>query len=306
VVRIVVILTMDTQLPRSFAEVEPVQPEWVWTGFIPSATVTLLAAPGGVGKSFLACDIAARVSRGDCFADGSPGAIPSPVAYISLEDSPEASTVHRLTAARADLSRVIDCAHPSFDITTDLPWLRKVNDRAGGFRLVVVDTLSAAAPVSLTSVATVRQRVLAPLLSFAADTGAAVLAVHHTTKAGDVAGSRGLVDGVRQVLTIERHKADPRVRTVHVHKTNVSTDVSDIRYTITSGAVDWQADIGQPANGDGQARIMLLLRNTHTAMSAQEIAARTGITYPTVRVLLHRLSKTEQVMSPGRNAYLAA
>jgi len=37
---------------RTFDRIEPVDPEWVWPGRVPCGTVTVLAAPGGVGKSF--------------------------------------------------------------------------------------------------------------------------------------------------------------------------------------------------------------------------------------------------------------
>jgi putative DNA primase/helicase len=304
---------------RTFAQITPTEPEWAWPGRIPCGTVTILAAPGGVGKSFFAADLAARVSRGDMMPDGTPGAAPAPVIYVGLEDSPEASTVHRLTAARADLANVMDASEsPSgapFDVTTDLPWLREVNDQAGGVRLVVIDTLSAASPVTLTGVATVRNRVLRPLLAFAKDTGAAVLVVHHVTKAGTVAGSKAIEDGARQVLTISRDTADPRIRTLHLHKTNIASDQTpDVRYTLTGEgrdtAVSWLVDIGQhtgrgPAS-NGQARVLMLLRNTTASLSAQEIASKTGISYATVRVLLHRLGRQGLVTSPNRNAYTAS
>jgi biotin operon repressor len=251
--------------------------------------------------------------------DGTPGSLPAPVVYVGLEDSPEASTVHRLTAARADLANVIDASEsPSgapFDVTEDLPWLREVNDRSGGARLVVVDTLSATSPVTLTGVATVRNKVLRPLLAFAKDTGSAVLVIHHVTKAGSVAGSKAIEDGVRQVLTISRDTADPRVRTLHLHKTNVASDqIPDVRYTLSGEgrdtAVSWLCDIGQHAGrgpaSNGQARVLMLLRNTRAPMSAQEIAAKTGISCATVWVLLHRLSGRGLVASPGRNAYTSS
>jgi hypothetical protein len=197
----------------------------------------------------------------------------------------------------------------------DLPWLREVNDQVGGARLVVVDTLSASVPVSLTAVATVRNRVLRPLLQYAKDTGSAVLACHHVTKAGDVAGSRAIVDGVRQVLTISRDAADPRVRVLHTFKTNIAgEDVPDVRYTLAGEArgtrVEWLCDIGQyqgrgPASV-GQARVLMCLRNSTRPLSAQQIASLTGISYATVRVLIHRLQGRGLVQSPGRNAYTAS
>jgi hypothetical protein len=304
---------------RTFAEITPCDPEWVWAGRIPCGTVTVLAAPGGIGKSFFAADLTARVSRGDVMADGAPGVIPAPVVYIGLEDSPEASTVHRLAASGANLGNVIDASEsPSgtpFDITEDLPWLREVNDQAGGVRLVVVDTLSAASPVSLTAVATVRNKIMRPLLAFARDTGAAVLAVHHTTKAGEIAGSKAIVDGVRQVLMIDRDAADPRIRQLKVHKTNIASDsIPDVRYTLAGEgretSVSWLCDIGQhvgrgPAS-NGQARVLMLLRNTTAPLSAQQIASRTGISCATVWVLLHRLGGRGMVTSPTKNAYTAS
>jgi biotin operon repressor len=303
---------------RTFDQITPVEPEWCWPGRVPCGQVTVLAAPGGVGKSFFAADLAARVSRGDSMADGTPGARPAPVVFIGLEDSPEASTIHRLTAARANLANVIDAREsPSgtpFDLTADLPWLREVNDRAGGVRLVVLDTLSAASPCSLTAVATVRNKILRPLLVFAKDTGAAVLAVHQA-KAGTISGSKAITDGVRQVLTISRDTADPRVRSLHVEKSNIISDqAADVRYTLAGEgcdtAVEWLCDIGQnhgrgPAS-NGQARVLMLLRNTRAPLSAQEIASKTGISCATIWVLLHRLAARGLVESPSRNSYTAS
>jgi hypothetical protein len=287
-------------------------------GRIPCGQVTILAAPGGAGKSFFAADLTARISRGDALPDGSAGALPAPVAFVGLEDSPEASTIHRLTAAKADLQMVIDASEgPSgapFDLTTDLPMLYELNDRAGGLRLVVVDTLSAASPVSLTAVATVRNKILRPLQAFAAASGAAVLAVHHTTKAGEIAGSKAIVDGVRQVLMIERDTADPRIRQLRVHKTNIVSDqTAGMRYTLAGEGrdttVEWLTEEAQHGRGpasNGQARVLMLLRNTTAPLSAQQIATRTGLAYPTVRVLLHRLAVRGLVESPSKNAYTAS
>jgi DNA-binding IclR family transcriptional regulator len=50
----------------------------------------------------------------------------------------------------------------------------------------------------------------------------------------------------------------------------------------------------------------MLLRNVTTPMSAQEIASRTGLAYPTVRVLLHRLTGRGLIESAGRNSYIAS
>jgi hypothetical protein len=117
------------------------------------------------------------------------------------------------------------------------------------------------------------------------------------------------------VLTISRDTADPRIRTLHLHKTNIASDQTvDVRYILSGEgrdtAVSWLCDIGQhtgrgPAS-NGQARVLMLLRNTRAPLSAQEIASKTGVSYATVRVLLHRLAARGQVTSPTRNAYIAS
>jgi hypothetical protein len=129
-----------------------------------------------------------------------------------------------------------------------------------------------------------------------------------------VAGSKAIVDSVRHVLMIDRDTADPRIRKLQIHKTNiVSGQVADVRYMLTGEGrdttVEWLVDIGQrqgrgPA-GNGQARVLMLLRNTSTPLSAQTIASRCGISCGTTWVLLHRLAARGLVESSGRNAYTA-
>lgn len=300
----------------SFAEIEPVELEAVWQGIVLAGTVNILAGPGGSGKSFLGYDLAARVSRGDVMPDGTPGAPPSNVVIVGLEDSAEASAVHRLTAAGADLSRVFDASEtPSgkpFDLTEDLPWLREVIDQVGGVRLVIVDTLSAASPVSLTAVATVRRKLLIPLRDFARHSGAAVLVLHHLTKAGEIAGSRAIVDGAQQILRVTRDDADPRIRSLAVVKSNVARDDAPaLRFTLAGEGKDtsvaWlSADETRGQGADsGQLRILMLLQNVTAPLTAQEIASKTALKYTTTRVLLHRLVKAGKVISPRKNAYIA-
>ena len=85
---------------------------------------------------------------------------------------------------------------------------------------------------------------------------------------------------------------------------------SDARLTLAGEgrdtSVSWLCDIGQHAGrgpaSTGQARVLLLLRNTAGPLTAQQIAQRTSITYPTVRVLLHRLNTghwTGSATNPG-------
>src|SRR5437762_2374934 len=54
---------------RPVCDVEPFPQEWLWPGRIPLGSVTLIAGDEGVGKSLVALDIAARVTRGSSWPD---------------------------------------------------------------------------------------------------------------------------------------------------------------------------------------------------------------------------------------------
>ena len=79
--------------------------QWLWPGRIPLGRITLLVGRPGEGKSFLTCDMAARVSKGDRWPDGSDCPSGS-VLLISAEDDPADTIRPRLDACGADVERV--------------------------------------------------------------------------------------------------------------------------------------------------------------------------------------------------------
>ncbi len=87
------------------ADVEPREVDWLWPGRIPAGRITLLVGKPGEGKSFLTTDLAARVSTGTPWPDGSPCHRGS-VLLLSAEDDPGDTIRPRLDAHYADASRV--------------------------------------------------------------------------------------------------------------------------------------------------------------------------------------------------------
>jgi hypothetical protein len=78
---------------------------WLWENRIPLGGLTLLAGREGLGKSTLAVELTAQVTRGDLM--GESHGIPGVVVYIHSEDARDFTIVPRLVAAGADLTRVI-------------------------------------------------------------------------------------------------------------------------------------------------------------------------------------------------------
>jgi hypothetical protein len=86
--------------------VKPQPVKWLWKNRIPiGARPTLVEGDGGVAKSWLTMDIAARVSTGKPFHDGWRPPVGN-VIIVSAEDDPSMVLVPRLIGQGADLSKI--------------------------------------------------------------------------------------------------------------------------------------------------------------------------------------------------------
>lgn len=92
----------------NLADVQARKVNWLWQRWIPRGAIAILDGDPGLGKSTIALDLAARVSRGWVMPPaGGPGdATPADVLLLSAEDDPAATIRPRLEAIGADLSRV--------------------------------------------------------------------------------------------------------------------------------------------------------------------------------------------------------
>lgn len=93
-------------VPASSVRTERV--EWLIEDWVPSGSLILLAGREGLGKSTIACGIAAQATRGELNAP------PMNVAYLNTEDSRSMTVKPRLEAAGANMERVF-----FIDVTTD-------------------------------------------------------------------------------------------------------------------------------------------------------------------------------------------
>lgn len=90
--------------------VAPQEVSWLWRPYVPAGKLTILEGDPGVGKSFLALQLAAIVSRGDPFPgqDGVPAERrePGTVIYLSAEDGLADTLRPRLDKVGADVGKV--------------------------------------------------------------------------------------------------------------------------------------------------------------------------------------------------------
>jgi RecA-family ATPase len=204
-------------------EQEPPELDFVWPGFL-AGTVGALVAPGATGKSFWALEaamaVACSVPGGDLL--GIKPRHTGRVVYLAAED-PEPVLTRRLHAIGQHLSPAAREAiaeqlfvEPTMGSRTDImrdAHLRRVIEYCEGARLVVIDTLSRFHGLDENSNSDM-SRLISVLEHIAAATGAAVLYLHHTSKAAALTGqgdtqqaARGasaLIDNARWCAYIAR------------------------------------------------------------------------------------------------------
>ena len=86
-------------------DIEPVATDWWWPGWLPKGKLVLLDGNPGTGKSTLALDVVARLSRGESFPTSDTTAS-CRSAVISTEDAADDTIRPRLDAAGARLDMV--------------------------------------------------------------------------------------------------------------------------------------------------------------------------------------------------------
>lgn len=236
--------------------------EWLWPNRIAIGKVSMLAGEGGLGKSTILCDLAARSTTGERWPDGSNNGEAGSVVILAAEDALDDTIKPRLVAAGAELTKVycinasrreeIDRASSkktirvcSFNFQQDLASLRAEIQRIGDVRLVIVDPISSYLGKIDSHKNDQVRSVLDPLNQFAATTRAAFICNHHFSKGGGGANSRmigsvAFVNAVRAAFIVSPDPADEGgLRRVFVpSKMNVATLGEGIGYRIGSFTAD--------------------------------------------------------------------
>jgi putative DNA primase/helicase len=200
------------------SEVMPQPVQWLWPDRIARKVVLFTGLPD-CGKTTAAIDIAARVTRGSAWPDGSGIAPLGSVIFLTAEDGLADTIRTRADAAGADASRIyfLDGMHDekgqpsSFSLQQDLALLSEHVNEIGDVTLIVIDPITAylgAGKIDTHKTADVRA-VLSPLKDFADEYGVAVLALTHpsktVTKAMNAAtGSQGFIAAARSAWLFTR------------------------------------------------------------------------------------------------------
>jgi putative DNA primase/helicase len=248
---------------------EPVQ--WLWQDWLALGKFHLLAGAPGQGKTTIAMAIAATVTIGGRWPDGSCCAAGNVLVW-SGEDDYTDTLLPRLIAAGADRSKVffvdgtrVGNAVRPFDPSTDTRTLQEAIQQIGRVRLIVIDPVSTAVAGDSHKNTEVR-RGLQPLVDLATTINAALLGITHLSKGGQgsdpaqrVIGSVAFTAVARVVLVAARVKSEDGTdkRILARSKSNIGPDNGGFEYHlaqieampgIQASRIEW----GQAVQGSAQ------------------------------------------------------
>jgi len=242
---------------------------WVMEDWIPAGSLTLLAGREGLGKSTIAAQICAQVTRGTL--EGELRGTPRNVLYVHSEDSREFTVAPRLLAAGADMNRVlfvdVETAHTdsgTLVLPLDTLELEKVIAREQ-VAFVVLDaaTSSMSSDLSGKDDRAVRQY-LEPLAQLASRQGCVVFGLCHFGKRDGadtgklILGSIAWSQVARSVLSVAKDEETgnlvvtntkgnlaPRIRSMEAEIVTTPVDTDD--GTTEVGALRWLGETTRDA-----------------------------------------------------------
>jgi putative DNA primase/helicase len=199
-----------------FADIAREEIDWLWPRVLPAGFLTLFVGDPGRGKSLATVDLAARISRGDVFPDGTRAPL-GDVIFLSAEDSAaqvigprldaagaNSKYIHRVKSVRVTLADG-QTGESFFSLDRDLETLEQNLKKIPNPKLLVIDPLSAylGDRIDAHKDAEVR-RVLSPLAELSEHHRLGLIGIMHLRKTDTsallrVSGSIGFAAAARVV-----------------------------------------------------------------------------------------------------------
>lgn len=227
--------------------IKPEAISWLWNGYLARGKFHIFAGQAGTGKTTLALNIAATVSTGGCFADGTK-CDPANVLIWSGEDDPKDTLIPRLIASGANLDNIHIISEvtqngetrgfdPANDVQSLIIAAGKLN--LSNFGLMIVDPIVNAVAGDSHKNGEVR-RALAPLVDFGQRMNCAIFGISHFSKATSgreplerVTGSLAFGALARVVLATAKITEGETSRRVFCRaKSNIGLDGGGFEYEI--------------------------------------------------------------------------
>jgi putative DNA primase/helicase len=226
------------------SDVKMQQVDWKWKDRIASGVLHLVVGEPGEGKSAALVDLAARLTRGTSWPDGTPGSgKPEVVVILSAEDMASHTIKPRLLAAGGDpkLVQVFDINDGAYSLAGDLAELERELTKLGA-SVLILDSVNAFLPGIDLYRMNDTMAALSPWQNLAARLGIAILGITHLTKAGDrnaiqrVMGSVAFAAQARLIFLVAPDPEDvSRKRRLFVPlKNNLGSKAKPLGFTLNT------------------------------------------------------------------------
>ena len=247
-----------------FEDIEDRPPEWFMYNKFPANDINIVSGEGGSGKTYFTCHLAAHVTNGTPWADGTPCKKGSVIFFPP--EGQKAALKRRLVANGVDLSkcRLLDGV-TAYDVKTDTwgidfisladsAWISEAidaveQDTGEPAALVIIDPVGNFAGRSDSYKDTEVRQMLAPLQRLADEKKVTFLLVAHHNKAEHssaqkkVMGSGAWVNIARAHWVISVDKEDKNLRYCAPSKYNDCIDPKAIAYRIVSQGGQWEGQV---------------------------------------------------------------
>jgi hypothetical protein len=225
---------------KRFSQLEAKPVDWIWKGYLAAGKLSTFSGEPGHGKSLIALDIAARVTTGKDFPDGSKNTMaPSEVLLLTVEEDHEDTVLPRFLLAGGDASKLLAIYvgdRPGlFSVEQSGKQLRQIFMENPQIRLMVLDPMLDFVKAEQNKDADVRAA-LNGLADIASEYGFAVIGINHFNKKSDldaihrVAGSRGWTAVARINHIVGR--TEDGIRHLCNLKTNIAREGSSLDFTV--------------------------------------------------------------------------
>jgi len=235
---------------RCGADIKPQPITWLWPGWLPAGKLTILAGAAGTGKTTLALALAAVITAGGTWPDGTVSQGKGNVLIWSSEDVADDTLVPRLIASGADLKRchfiegvAENGESVPFDPSQDIVELHRAVEAIGGVSLLLIDPIVSAVAGDMHKANDVR-RSLQAVVDFADAHNCAVIGITHFAKGGAgrtpqdrVIGSQAFGALARMVLVTAKEEDGGR-RVLARAKSNIASDEGGVAYSIEAATLD--------------------------------------------------------------------
>lgn len=266
-------------------DIRPEPIAWLWTGWLAAGKMHIFGGAPGTGKTTISVALAAIISKGCQWPDGSY-CKPGNVVMWSGEDDPTDTLTPRLIHAGANLSRVYfitgilydGSQHRAFDPAIDMEPLRIKLAEIGDVSLLIIDPIVSAIIGDSHKNAEVR-RGLQPLVDLAGNMRFALLGITHFSKG---TGGREPVErltgslafGALARIVFVATKTDSDERLFIRAKSNIGPDSGGFEYKIQNSELEdypgvFSSSIVWGNNVEGSALTLLTSAESNAGSSKE-------------------------------------